>query len=391
MSARNSQGGDSEDTQMLIRLQYDRLNSLKKYLTNYKKDPDDRKSKSYYQKRLERIEEMNCGFGADHHRIVCSEVDPGDDYFKNDIADLFENAFLEVYCVLQEDCDVRYPPQKPVMANPPEPSVADGAHVSVSRNMKVQIPNLAVPKFSGRIIDWPGFYDNFNRMFHLNTELGDTQRFHFLKEALPDDRDMDIHQMIMSEANYKVAWELLDKRYNNPRVLFIHHMNTLGNLPVLTKESSEDLKQMLNVAFVCIHAMEKMNIPIDQCDHWMAHQLAIRLPKDTHQAWEHHLGNRKEVPTFKDLDEFLNNRLITLDVIENRDTTLQTKTDSKSKNQSKAFKRANASGKTNAPTVNSTQTFGEKQKFNDKPASTDCPLCDDVNYFCRKPLMNGRK
>lgn len=382
-NSQSEDGVQSPDTQLLIRLQYERLDKMKKYLINYNKDSDDRKTDSYFKKRLERIEELNSGFEIDNHRILCSDIEPNDDYVVNEIADQFEGAYLEVYCILQEECDKRFPPQRPIMANPPDAAAANAVPASVIRNSRVQIPNLTVPKFSGKIIDWPGFHDNFNRLFHLNTELNDTQRFHFLKEALPADKDVDIHQMVMSAGNYQIAWDLLDKRYNIPRVFFIHQMNTLENLPVLTKERSEDIKKMLNVATVCINSMEKMQIPIRQCDHWLAHQLAIKLSRDTHQAWEHHLGNKKEVPTFGDLEEFLNNRLITLDVIENRSSTFSTKPDSKQQNQSKSSKKSNAANKAQ----NDNASNSSNNKAGDKHTPSDCPLCKENHIIRRCPLF----
>lgn len=121
-----------------------------------------------------------------------------------------------------------------------------------------------------------------------NSDLNAIQRFHFLKSSLPETRDLDIHQMPLTDANYNTAWTLLVKRYNNPRVIFMHHMNALYALPAVNKENSEDIKVMLNVANVCVNAFRRMHIPIDECDHWIAHFLATRLSTVTHQAWEHH-------------------------------------------------------------------------------------------------------
>lgn len=373
------------DLKTQIRLQFDRLNQMRKHLANYRKDSNERKTRMYYKKKLERIEDLQHEFADENKAILRTTCNANEAYFKNKIADQFETLYLEVFCVIAEDFNTAYPP---------EPTVATTACVTdnnpqlqhTARRINVQVPHLSVPKFSGKIIDWPGFHDNFNRMFHLNPDLNAIQRFHFLKEALPEDKDVDIHQMAITEANYTVAWDLLAKRYHIPRIIFMHNMNTMSNLPVLAKERSEDIKRMLNVATVCINAMEKLDIPIRQCDHWIAHHLSTKLSKETHQAWEHHLGNNRNIPTFNDFEEFLNNRLVTLDVIENRTISFQPSCAKsidtvKQSNSSKAYKRPNNTSKAS---VHHTMNSTDRAK-----ATRPCPLCQGEHILRRCPTYHG--
>lgn len=368
----SSETDDGPTVQGLIRLQLDRYSKITKQLTNFRKDSETRKTRMYFKKKIEQIEALFADFSTDDKRIVCMDIDSNDDYFKSDISDSFENAYFDVYCTICDAQEIAFPPGSNESSQPQQ--VAQPIH-TVSKQI-IQVPNLSVPKFSGRIIDWPGFHDNFNRMFNLNPDLNAIQRFHFLKEALPDDKDIDIHQMTMTEANYKVAWDLLAKRYHIPRVLFMHNMNTLYNLPSLSKEKADDIKRMLNVATVCMTAMEKIDIPIRECDHWIAHFLATKLSKETHQAWEYHLGSSTSVPTFARFEEFLNNRLITLDVIENRNTSLQ----------SDQSKQTDAT-KNNSPSKGNKKSNVNKQNVHSttKPDTTTaaCPLCQGQHTIRR--------
>jgi len=63
-------------------------------------------------------------------------------------------------------------------------------------------------------------------------------------QALPADRDQDVHQMDLTEANYLATWDLIATRINNLRLLFMHHMNTLYDLPSISNESSAEQKHM---------------------------------------------------------------------------------------------------------------------------------------------------
>jgi len=72
---------------------------------------------------------------------------------------------------------------------------------------------------------------------------------------------------------------------------------------------------MISAVNVCAAACNTLNASLQDGDHWFAHYLTAKLPKETHSAREHHLVH---IPSYKDLEQFLNNRLITLDAIENR-------------------------------------------------------------------------
>ncbi|XP_070854758.1 uncharacterized protein [Drosophila suzukii] len=91
--------------------------------------------------------------------------------------------------------------------------------------------------------------------------------------------------MALTETNYSVAWNLVVKRYNNPRLQFMYNMNALYGIEPLSKEIAVDLRNLLNLA---------------------------NLPISTTQAWEHSLGNNVEIPTFTKLEVFLHNRLTTI-------------------------------------------------------------------------------
>jgi len=217
---------------------------------------------------------------------------------------------METYCLVAEGQRIKFP-VTPSSASAP-------TAVSTVADARVHMPQLPVPKFSGNCVDWPGYYDAFTRLIHQNERLDNIQRFHFLKESLPAGRDCDIRQIPLTAANYTVAWDTLIQRYNNPRVVFSNHMNMLYQLPSLSKEKPDDIRSMISAVNVCAAACNTINASLQNGDHWLAHYLTAKLPKETHSAWEHHLGSQTHIPSYKDLEQFLNNRLITLDAIENR-------------------------------------------------------------------------
>ncbi|XP_036342801.1 uncharacterized protein LOC118752058 [Rhagoletis pomonella] len=123
------------------------------------------------------------------------------------------------------------------------------------------------------------------------------------------------------------------------------------------------------------------------CDHWVSHYLATKLPTDTHTAWERHLGSKTDIPTFGELEAFLNTRILEIDAIENRSMTFTASSAVKSPkdtkhqtpfnyNNSKPIQRSMVNAKSfhAAPNVNTAQV-------------ESCALCGQAHIIRRCPTF----
>lgn len=304
----------------LVKIQVERVNSLKRVLQNFKKDPVSRKSEPYFERRLQQIDGINAAFEGTHHVLVCTEGYSESEYCTKDVVTSFEEKFMEVYCLIAEE-QKRMFPDVTSDTHMMNSTAATGGNTATAAEAHVQMPKLPVPKFSGNCVDWPGYHDAFSSLVHSNERLNNIQKFHFLKESLPSGKDNDIRQIPLTDANYQVAWTTLVKRYNNPRLVFSNHMNTLYALPSLTKEKPDDIRFLISTVNVCVAACESIKAPLKGGDEWLAHYLASKMPKETHTAWEHHLGSGSGIPSYQEFEKFLNDRLVTLDTIENRNVS----------------------------------------------------------------------
>ncbi|XP_070139213.1 uncharacterized protein [Drosophila bipectinata] len=234
--------------------------------------------------------------------------------------------------------------------------------------------SLTVPRFSGNFTDWPSFYDGFLQLIHDNNTLSNIQKFHFLKQALPEGRDQDVSHMALTDSGYTVAWDLLVKRYNNPRLHFMHTMAALYGLESVPKEASEGIRRVLTLANVCISDLRRLKINIDSCDHWLVHHLLTKLPSSTTQAWEHSLGSSTVIPTFSMLETFLLERLVSIDLIENRNQPLGTRSAPGQSSHPRAPNRSNFNS-TNRHSFHVTTEMGAPQ----------CTLCQRNHVLRRCP------
>ncbi|XP_070072650.1 uncharacterized protein [Drosophila takahashii] len=180
--------------------------------------------------------------------------------------------------------------------------------------------------------------------------------------------------MALTDSGCTVAWDLLVKRYNNPRLHFMHTMAALYGLESVPKKAAECIRHVLTLANVGISDLRRLKIDVDFCEHWLVHHLLTKLPSSTTQAWEHSLGSSIVIPTFSMLETFLLERLVSIDLIENRNQPLGTRSTPGQSSHPRAPNRSTFNS-TNRHSFHVTTDMGARQ----------CTLCQRDHVFRRCP------
>lgn len=370
------------DVNDVLIAQADLLDKMKRALSNFKRDGEDRKTKSYFVIKLESIAEYRKRFERNHNQILCSDLNVNDDYFKENSPDQFEEAYIEAFCQMSEKRDLKFPTCD---LNATISSANNNENDTVGSS--VRLPKLDVPQFSGKYTDWPAFYDTFLRLIHSNPVVSKVEKFHHLKQALPGNVDSDIRDLPLTANNYNIAWDTLVDRYNNKRVLFKHYMDLLLSLKIKS-ESSTEIKHVLDTSRACVNALKlSLDIPIDECDQMIVHFLVNKLPRESHQQWEQKLGNTTAIPSFKTFTEFLTLRYRTLESIESKTHSYD---DAKSKPSSSTYTHTYASARSQPkqPPARSTHHIHHlsMNQTNSQPLPK-CNLCAGDHIFRRCPTF----
>jgi hypothetical protein len=75
--------------------------------------------------------------------------------------------------------------------------------------VKVRLPQLSIPRFSGHLQDWITFKDIFLSLVGNITSIPNIQKFHYLLAAINGDARKVIQHIPASEQGFGVAWEIL--------------------------------------------------------------------------------------------------------------------------------------------------------------------------------------
>jgi len=112
--------------------------------------------------------------------------------------------------------------------------------------LHIQLPKIQLPKFDGDILRWITFRDTYISLVHDNVTLTNIEKFHYLVSSVRGSASAVVRSIALSDSNYILAWNALNERFDNPRLIMNSHMDRLFNFSPLRSSSLEYLKHFLD-------------------------------------------------------------------------------------------------------------------------------------------------
>ncbi|CAH2090035.1 unnamed protein product [Euphydryas editha] len=299
----------------LIRGQQELFDQLIKAERNLKKANQETRAKySYLVARMEALEKLEEAFSQNHLEIIKqATVEQSKElkYFKDDMQDMFQELFIQYKATLKEYIVLATPHTATMDTR--ENSLA----TSKLNNSEVHLPRIQLPHFSGKYTEWQSFYDMFLSLIHENNTLSPVQKLHYLKSSLSGEPEMLLRNFPTTSANYKEAWEQLSKRYNNKKYNCNAIMKTLFGQKLIQHESTNALKHLLDTTTSCLKALNNLNISTDQWDPVIIHLVVSKLDNESLRQWETYVSSASdELPKWSQLEQFIETRFRTLELLE---------------------------------------------------------------------------
>lgn len=248
-----------------------------------------------------------------------------------------------------------------------EISAATAGSGALLPNVAAKLPQLSLPEFNGSYSDWQRFRDMFKAIVHNNSGLSNVQRFYYLEAALKGEPKNIIAALAPTDANYTTAWELLEKRYENKKIMINSYLKEIMNMPVVGKESHVELRQLSNTFFKNYRCLESLGENVNSWDTILIYILISKLDTHTKREWEI-FSKDKSSPTIKDFNDFLTQRCQILEASDSK-TTLN-----------------NISSSKKFPDSRSLVTTDNTAHVNNNNYRPKCCYCKEAHfiYFCEK-------
>ncbi|XP_062714030.1 uncharacterized protein LOC134290837 [Aedes albopictus] len=196
---------------------------------------------------------------------------------------------------------------------------------------RVKLPEIKLPSFSGVLRDWVSYRDAFQSLIHRNRELTcshpwltDMDKFTYLRSSLSGDALLEVSSIELSAANYLVAWDALEDRYHNRKLIVKAYLDAIFQIESMRRESYEALSQLISDFEKNLQMLQKMNQDTDSWSTILVHIVCSRLDSATLRFWEA-AHNSKEVPTYRNLITFLKNHCAVLQSVGSRNPVVEMK------------------------------------------------------------------
>ncbi|CAG9133368.1 unnamed protein product [Plutella xylostella] len=241
----------------------------------------------------------------------------------------------------------------------------------------IKLPDIKLPSFDGSYDRWLEFRNSYVTMIHERTDLDCIQKFHYLKSSLTGSASQVISALEFTADNYTHAWELLEKRYHNDRLLVHNHVKSLFNIHTVSKESPGQLRKLIDTVLRNLRALQTLHEPTSHWDTLLIYLIVNKLDESSEREWEQHKGtllSNSESNKLKldDLMTFLRNRADFLEMINanqsnSKVTVKQVTTESKV-----AYEKKGSSQNNYVHSYVSTN----KNKSTDKRSPRSCVMCN---------------
>ena len=99
-------------------------------------------------------------------------------------------------------------------------------NLSVTSNQSalhnVRLPKLELPTFSGSVMEWQSFWDQFKATVH-ESSIPEVNKFTYLRSLVKGEAKSCIEGLSMTKAHYHLACGMLEERFGKPeRIIFAH-------------------------------------------------------------------------------------------------------------------------------------------------------------------------
>lgn len=181
----------------------------------------------------------------------------------------------------------------------------------------VRLPRIEIPKFHGSYEQWPTFKDLFTSLVDQNKTLTKVQKLHYLKTSLVGEPEVLLKHIQVTEQNYDQAWELLQSRYGNKKVIVNSIFKRLFSQRKLSMQTASNIKSLLDTTNECMNCLRNIEIDIASWDPVMIFLVVQKLDPETHKEWEEfaYQKSNDELPKWSELENFLQSKFRTLELV----------------------------------------------------------------------------
>ena len=167
-----------------------------------------------------------------------------------------------------------------------QPPSLNGAAAPSSGSLTIKLPKLTLPSFSSEYTQWVSFWDQFKTLVDSKRDMTNVEKLSYLKLSLKGDAAQIVSSLLVTDANYDIAKRKLEERYNNKRSIVKAPLAAIHALPAVKKESSVELRKLLESTNEHVQALEALMLPVNHWDAKLVYWLLEKLNAESRKHFE---------------------------------------------------------------------------------------------------------
>ena len=192
----------------------------------------------------------------------------------------------------------------------------------------VKLLLLQLPRFSGNVLEWSGFYDAFIASVDSHKKLSNVQKFTHLRSCLSGKAYHCIEGYSVTNDNYTKALQDLKDRFGRKRLLVNELVKSIISLEVPETAEGKAIRPLYDTLKNRMRSLESLGLKPDDNLSLSMVLLPIfdtKLPRELKEKWEFELTkceNDDEV-NIKKFFQFLEGHVLSKEAIEDQRSSLQ--------------------------------------------------------------------
>ncbi|XP_063369576.1 uncharacterized protein LOC134657924 isoform X1 [Cydia amplana] len=198
-------------------------------------------------------------------------------------------------------------------AEPPAAQTTASTSSGLEAGKFKKLPCINIKTFDGQsVMDYHPFINMFKAVIDMDAKLSSCEKLYYLRSFLAGGALDLIKHLMLTNENYEVALKLIDDRYNNIPKIINFHVNSIIDMPVLTKCTASGLRSIVSTVNMHLAALRNLNEKVEFWDTILVNILSRKIDSYTYRGF-HLERDMKEVPNLCELLTFLEKRAIALE------------------------------------------------------------------------------
>ena len=173
-----------------------------------------------------------------------------------------------------------------------------------------KLPAIALPTFSGDVLKWPTFWNQFKASVDSNLELPDSTKLSYLRRAIKDpEAEVIMNPSIDGPDTYRRLIKELHLRYQRTKKIHRDLVNKFVQLPA-AKHTSSDLRRLLDAATNCIECLQTTGY--FSLEAILSSIIYAKLPYKIQTDWDDDQPDDNKVMPYSKLVDYVAKKAFTL-------------------------------------------------------------------------------